>query len=95
MLRVHREILVQLQRRQKQENETYTRGSFGDDDLKLVHDLRRRLRSASGDGRETSWLIQRVSLEIQRGNAASLLATILRTSDQNTIGTKRLQLVIP
>ncbi len=58
-----------------------TLGSFGDDALKLVHDLGGRLRSVSGDGRETSWLIQRVSLAIQRGNAASVLATIPRTSE--------------
>ncbi len=58
-----------------------TLGSFGDDALKLVHDLEGRLRAVSGDGRETSWLIQRVSLAIQRGNAASVLATIPRTSE--------------
>ncbi len=63
--------------------------SFGDDALKLVHDLGGRLRSVSGDSREISLLIQRVSLAIQRVNAASVLATILRTSEYYVQTTKR------
>jgi hypothetical protein len=45
-------------------------GPFGDDVFKFV-----RLPSATGEPRET-WLIQRISLAIQRGSAASVVATI-------------------
>ncbi len=45
-------------------------GSFGDDTLQLVP----QLRAESGDAREATWLTQRIiSVAIQRGNAASVL----------------------
>jgi hypothetical protein len=53
-----------------------TIGPFGDDALKFVWQLLGRLRSAMGEPRETAWLIQRISLAIKRGNAASVVATI-------------------
>jgi hypothetical protein len=53
-----------------------TIGPFGDDALKFVHRPGDRLRSATGEPRETAWLIQRISLAIQWGNAASVVATI-------------------
>jgi hypothetical protein len=53
-----------------------TLGTFGEEALKLTHDLGRRLRIFTGDSRETSWLIQRISLAIQRGNSASVLSTM-------------------
>jgi hypothetical protein len=34
-----------------------------------------QLRATTGDPRETSWLVQRLSVAIQPGKAASLLAT--------------------
>ena len=50
--------------------------AFGEDALKLVRELGNRLRKITGEARSTSFLIQRVSLAIQRGNAASIMATI-------------------
>jgi hypothetical protein len=51
-------------------------GTFGEEALKLVRNPGGQLRASSGDGRETSWLMQRISLAIQRGNVASILSTI-------------------
>jgi hypothetical protein len=53
-----------------------TLGSFGEEVLQLVSELGGRLRSTTGDAREKAWLIQRISVAIQRGNAASVLGTI-------------------
>ena len=53
-----------------------TLGSFGVEAQKLVRELGFRLRSITGETRSTSFLTQRISLAIQRGNAASILATI-------------------
>ncbi len=53
-----------------------TIGPFGDAAFKLVRELGGRLREATGEPRETAWLIQRISLAIQRGNAASVTSTI-------------------
>ncbi len=53
-------------------------GSFGDDALQLVRQLGGRLRAESGDARKTTWLTQRISVAIQRGNAASVLASLPR-----------------
>jgi hypothetical protein len=57
-----------------------TLGTFGDEALQLVSELGGRLRNTTGDAREKTWLIQRISVAIQRGNAASVLATISPTS---------------
>jgi hypothetical protein len=57
-----------------------TLGTFGEEALQLVNELGGRLRNATGDAREKTWLIQRISVAIQRGNAASVLATIPPTS---------------
>jgi hypothetical protein len=51
-------------------------GSFGEEALQVVSELGGLLRSTTGDAREKTWLIQRISIAIQRGNAESLLATI-------------------
>jgi hypothetical protein len=57
-----------------------TLGSFGDDAMQLVRELGARLRQSSGDAREKTWLTQRISVAIQRGNAASILATMPPTA---------------
>lgn len=44
-------------------------------------------RASSGDGRETTCLIQRISLAIQRGNAASIPSTISPNAKFNDIHT--------
>ena len=52
-----------------------TTGVLGPAAAAFLSDLGRRVSEATGDHREVSWLRQRVSLAITRGNAATVLAT--------------------
>ena len=47
----------------------------------FVTELGRRVASNSGDPRESSFLFQRISVTIQRGNAAAVLASLKLVSD--------------
>lgn len=62
-----------------------TLGPFGEEALDLVKDLGSRLHVATREPRSKSFLVQRISLAIQRGNAACVLATIEHTSKFNEI----------
>ncbi|XP_074026320.1 uncharacterized protein [Leptinotarsa decemlineata] len=53
-----------------------TFGVYGPESLLFVHELGRRIGQATKDYRSTSFLIERISIAIQRGNAASVLGTI-------------------
>ena len=53
-----------------------TLGSWGESSLVFLKDLGSRVAGVTGDKRETSWLFQRLSIAIQRGNAISISATI-------------------
>ena len=57
-----------------------TLGPFGEEACVLVKDLGRRLFLATGEPRSTSFLVQRISVAVQRGNAASVLATVPQSS---------------
>ena len=52
-----------------------TTGVYGKATEKFISELGRRLMRATGDPREASWLRQRLSIAITRGNAASIKAT--------------------
>lgn len=53
-----------------------TMGPWGPEAKKVIKDLSARLINTSGDRRAGSFLAQRISITIQRGNAASLLGTM-------------------
>ena len=50
-----------------------TAGTYSEGTKNIVRDIGRRLTEATGDQRETFWFMQRLSLAVQRGNAASIL----------------------
>ncbi len=52
-----------------------TLGSWATEALHFVRELGRRLEVLSGEARATSFLIQTISMAIQPGNAASVIAT--------------------
>ena len=52
-----------------------TLGVFGEEALLLVKELGSRLQESTGEPRSTAFLTQRLSIAIQIGNAASILAT--------------------
>ena len=53
-----------------------TLGPFGEEARDLVKELGRRIHTLSGEPRSHSFLVQRISIAIQRGNAAAVLGSI-------------------
>jgi hypothetical protein len=53
-----------------------TLGSLGEEAASFIHELGRRITSVTGERRATEFLLQRLSVAIQRGNAASVLGTV-------------------
>ena len=58
-----------------------TCGSFGPDSRSFLQDLGHRLRMATGETRSFSFLLQRMSVAIQTGNAVSVLGTLPTNND--------------
>ena len=54
-----------------------TSGVWGERALSLVCELGRRIAAVSHDSRSTIFLRQRISVAVQRGNASSILATVV------------------
>ena len=52
-----------------------TSGVFGPQTMAFLKKLGQRLAQASGDERSTTYLFQRLSVAVQRGNSASVLGT--------------------
>ena len=52
----------------------------------LIHKIGQRVKENSGESRSTSFLIQRLALVVQHGNAASVLGTIPATRDWREVG---------
>ena len=53
-----------------------TMGAWGNSSLKFVQEIGERIKTASGDQQATYKLLQNLSLEVQRGNIASILGTL-------------------
>ena len=53
-----------------------TLGSFASMGLQFIKDLGKRIIEVNGDKRSTMHLFQRLSIAIQRGNAASITGTL-------------------
>ena len=61
-----------------------TLGPWGPEAKNLIGKIGKLIIKATGDPRSTSFLIQRISLELQRGNAASVLGTAPKSEDLNS-----------
>ena len=61
-----------------------TTGVCGDSTSQVIKELGSRLRSVSGDTRETAWLRQRISVAILSGNATCIRVSAGRFSGGNT-----------
>ena len=59
-----------------------TSGVFGPKTTELLKELGHRLRQVSGEANSFAYLTQRLSVAIQRGNAASVLGTIKMDSEE-------------
>ena len=51
-----------------------TTGVVGPSTSRFLKEVGRRIYAVTGESRETAWLMQRVSIAVARGNAASMLA---------------------
>ena len=58
-----------------------TMGALGEDAADFIHQLGRRITAVTGETRATEFLLQRLSVAIQRGNAASVLGTVEAKAD--------------
>ena len=54
---------------------TETYGAWGPQGLKLIKEIGKKIREVTHEKRSTFFLIQRILIAIQRGNAACLLGT--------------------
>ena len=66
-----------------------TSGVHGSAAAAFVQDLGRRISVKTGEKRETAWLMQRLSIAIARGNAASVLATAPHAAAEDVYSASR------
>jgi len=53
-----------------------TAGTWGKEGLVFIKNVGQRIKEVTGERRATSYLLQRISVALQRGNAASILGTL-------------------
>ena len=56
-----------------------TIGAWGSHAVKFIHDLGRKIKIRTLEPRSTSYLFQRISIAIQRGNTASIMGVVPAT----------------
>ena len=69
-------------------------GGMGDNAKVFIHKIGQRVKENSGEPRSTSFLIQRLALDVQKGNATSVLGTIPASRDWSEVGFSLLRLFI-
>ena len=62
-----------------------TLGSLGKLSHGLIKEIGQKIRDITGERRSSFYLFQRISMAIQRGNAASVLGTVVSTSTLDKI----------
>ena len=60
-------------------------GSWGPEGHKLIRSIGKKVIEATGEKRSTSFLFQRISMAIQRGNASCVLGTVPHTEGLDEI----------
>ena len=56
-----------------------TLGALGDEAIALLRDIGQRIAAVTGEPRSHQFLMQRLSVTLQRGNAACVLGTVTST----------------
>ena len=62
-----------------------TLGPWGEQSLDLLKDIGSRFAERTGDKRQTSYLFQRLSIAVQRGNAMSISSTLPNSKKLDTL----------
>ena len=57
-------------------------GSRGEEGKKLINEIGKKLKEATGEARSKSFLIQRISIANQRGNATSIFGILPQDNDK-------------
>lgn len=57
-------------------------GTWNEDGEKLIDEIGKKLIHITGESRSKNYLIRRISIATQRGNAASILGTISNGTDK-------------
>ena len=55
---------------------TETLGSWGQSSLKFIKEIGSRIKDTTGEPKSTGYLLQSISVAIQRGNCASIIGTV-------------------
>ncbi len=66
MVKIHRIVPIAFE----------TFGPMGEDTKKIIYKIGKQLQQKTGEKRSTDFLLQQFSIEIQRGNCASILTTL-------------------
>ena len=53
-----------------------TFGAWGSQGLKLIKEIGRKIQDVTGEKRSTFYLLQNISMAIQRGNASCVIGTV-------------------
>lgn len=53
-----------------------TFGAWGSQGLSLIKEIGRKIREVTGEKRSTFYLLQNISMAIQRGNAPCIIGTV-------------------
>ena len=59
-----------------------TLGALGDEAANFLRQLGRRIATVTGEQRATEFLLQRLSVAIQRGNAVAVMGTVDLAADK-------------
>ena len=62
-----------------------TLGAWGESARNLIRKIGGRVREATGEPRSTAFLIQRLAIDVQKGNAASVMATLPSSWDWSEV----------
>ena len=62
-----------------------TLGAWGESARNLIRKIGAQVREATGEPRSTVFLIQRLAIDIQRGNGASVMATLPSSRDWSEV----------
>ena len=63
-----------------------TLGAWGDSAKSFIRQIGKRVKDSTGEPRSAAFLIQRLAIDVQRGNAASVLATLPCSRDWLEVG---------
>ena len=61
-------------------------GAWGDSARDLIQNIGHHVCETTGDPRSTSFLVQWLALDVQRGNVASVMATLPSGKDWSEVG---------